>query len=567
MLPKSFSQKEVDLRQIIPKIVLLALCLLTFGYFAAIGKISLFDWDEFNFAVLAKEMVRSGEWYSPTVNYELFHEKPPLFTWLQAISTQFFGPGPFAARFPNVLCGLATIFVLFHCGRRSHSARFGAWWAAFFALSLLPSLYFRSGIIDPWYNLFTFLALWPLCRAEMLRWPTVLLSGLALGAAVLTKGPAAGLVAGLVLLGVGWRGRAAWLPRTGRFLVVGVLALVPIGLWLVYLWPEDGGFFAREFLTYQWRLFSKQDAGHGGFPGYHAVILLLGAFPASVYALPALLGFRRFATARDSGQRWLFWTVLVLFSVVSTKIVHYSSLCYFPLTFFAARSLVRGRSEGSKGLDPQGPWGTTKVHRYVQPLTLAVFALYALASTLLPAAGRNLALVLPHVTDAELLSRLALPVAWPWYTYLPALSLCATLALLFRLRRHADPRRFAAAALLGTALFTHLALWSFTGRLQTYSQGAATEFFAHLPEGELSVGTAYYKSYAHWYYAGRPPDALDAGCRDRQCRFHGPNPLDLYFASPLRKRDQVLREVPDAELLYERGGFAFYRRPSPTPPE
>jgi hypothetical protein len=34
-------------------------------------------------------------------------------------------------------------------------------------------------------------------------------------------------------------------------------------------------------------------------------------------------------------MRTLFWVVLVIFSVVTTKIIHYSSLCWFPLTYFA----------------------------------------------------------------------------------------------------------------------------------------------------------------------------------------------------------------------------------------
>ena len=43
-------------------------------------------------------------------------------------------------------------------------------------------------------------------------------------------------------------------------------------------------------------------------------------------------------------RRWmliLFWVVLILFSVVQSKIVHYSSLCYFPLTYLAALTLMQ----------------------------------------------------------------------------------------------------------------------------------------------------------------------------------------------------------------------------------
>jgi hypothetical protein len=47
---------------------------------------------------------------------------------------------------------------------------------------------------------------------------------------------------------------------------------------------------------------------------------------------------------RNDHRRWmviLFWVVLILFSIVKTKIVHYSSLCYFPLTYLAALQLER----------------------------------------------------------------------------------------------------------------------------------------------------------------------------------------------------------------------------------
>ena len=36
---------------------------------------------------------------------------------------------------------------------------------------------------------------------------------------------------------------------------------------------------------------------------------------------------------------YLFWVVLILFSFVQSKIIHYSSLCYFPFTFLGAHFL------------------------------------------------------------------------------------------------------------------------------------------------------------------------------------------------------------------------------------
>ena len=86
------------------------------------------------------------------------------------------------------------------------------------------------------------------------------------------------------------------------------------------------------------RLLKEKDAGHGGFLGYHFIVLLLGVFPASLLAIPAMRLGKKDISSQGSFQRWmflLFWVVLLLFSVVRTKIMHYSSLCYFSITFFA----------------------------------------------------------------------------------------------------------------------------------------------------------------------------------------------------------------------------------------
>jgi hypothetical protein len=40
-----------------------------------------------------------------------------------------------------------------------------------------------------------------------------------------------------------------------------------------------------EFFVYQVRLFQTKNAGHGGFFGYHFVVLLFGVFLTSVFAL------------------------------------------------------------------------------------------------------------------------------------------------------------------------------------------------------------------------------------------------------------------------------------------
>ena len=130
-----------------------------------------------------------------------FHEKPPLFLWMQAACMALFGVGEFAARLPNALCGAVTLVLLYRIGRRERDDRFGLLWALAYAGSILPHLYFHSGIIDPWFNLFIFLGLYAFIRSLRERSTAqALASGVLIGLALLTKGPAAAIILGLTVL-------------------------------------------------------------------------------------------------------------------------------------------------------------------------------------------------------------------------------------------------------------------------------------------------------------------------------------------------------------------------------
>ena len=526
----------------------------------------LFDWDELNFAETSREMVRTGNYRQPTVNYLPFHEKPPFFFWLQALFMQAFGVSPLAARLPNVFCGLATFACLYHYGRSLFSSDHRFYWPLFMVMSLLPAFYFQAGIIDPWFNLFIFVSLWPSLAGKRLTWWRLLASGLILGLAVLTKGPAAGLIAGLcwlalLLLRPQRRGERVW-----HYGAIGAMSLVPGLVWLAALWQVDDGFFAREFLDYQWRLFTSKDAGHGGFPGYHVVVLLFGCFPAAWYALPSLLRCKTFASSTDQGMRILFWAVLLLFSIVDTKIVHYSSLCYLPLAYFAARTVASG------GLPNR--W-----RRTVRYGIITTWVVYAVVLTAVPLAGLLMAQWLPYIKDAELLARLALPVDWPWYTFLPSLLTWGGLAWqLYRNRgRHlpsGHSKRITAATivpdkwitatghLVATTLMLATTLYTIAPRILQYTQGSAVAFYQAKAGKDVFVNATNYKTYAHHFYADVPPERYDEGCIEKHCQFYGERPKPVYFSSQLHSEPNVFEKYPAAEILYRRGGFTFYRLPA-----
>ena len=135
----------------------IALLYLAF-FLPAIGSVHLFDWDEINFAEAAREMMVSGDWLNVTINFEPFWEKPPLFIWLQAISFSVLGISEFAARLPNVIIGFFTLLVLYRATELRYSGKAALTAVLLYLGSFTSQLYFKTGIIDPLFNLFIFLS-------------------------------------------------------------------------------------------------------------------------------------------------------------------------------------------------------------------------------------------------------------------------------------------------------------------------------------------------------------------------------------------------------------------------
>ncbi|RPI42595.1 MAG: glycosyl transferase, partial [Bacteroidetes bacterium] len=309
-----------------------------------LGSVHLFDWDEINFAESAREMIETGNYLTVQIDYMPFWEKPPLFFWLQVISMKLFGINEFAARFPNFICGIISLVVLYYLGRQIYGHRFGLLWLLTYGTSILPFFYFRSGIIDPWFNLFILAGIaWFIFyfdpERSRYRVRNVMLSALFLGLAVLTKGPVAVLIfliCFLVFLVV----KRFRLDTSFRDVVLFIVVLTAIGgTWFLLQVISGNIHILRDFIAYQIRLFTTGDAGHSGFFGYHLVVVFLGVFPASVIALKSFTKKSESTELRRFFRQWMFimfWVVIILFSIVQTKILHYSSLTYFPLTYLAA---------------------------------------------------------------------------------------------------------------------------------------------------------------------------------------------------------------------------------------
>jgi 4-amino-4-deoxy-L-arabinose transferase-like glycosyltransferase len=250
------------------------------------GLVHLFDWDEINFAESAREMIVSGDYSTVRINFLPFWEKPPLFIWMQVISMKVFGINEFAARFPNAICGMMSLLVIFEIGRSLKNHKFGLLWAMAYGASVLPFLYFKSGIIDPWFNLFIFSSIYFAFRhisgneKGKKRKYDIVLSAAILGLAVLTKGPVAILLFGLTFLIFLMIKRKFKCLKWLDILIFSIVLILTGGAYHIYQLLTGHWQLVYDFFIYQIRLMKTEDAGHGGSLFYHPIVLFVGVFPS-----------------------------------------------------------------------------------------------------------------------------------------------------------------------------------------------------------------------------------------------------------------------------------------------
>lgn len=563
-------------KELRPYILITLLASLLFLPF--LGKVHLFDWDEINFAESAREMLLTGDFFQVQINFSPFWEKPPFFIWLQALSMQLFGVNEFAARFPNTLAGILTLWVIFYFGKSRYNERVAWYWVLAYLGSLTPHLYFKSGIIDPFFNLFIFLSVVMVSKASMLDpKPRKLFYGLGgafLGLALITKGPASVLVIFLCIAVVLIRRSFRLFFDLKDVLLFSLSSLLLSSIWYGVEYWQHGLWFFEEFIRYQKELASESVATHGQPWYYHPIVLLIGVFPASVIGTRAFGEYLSWTHKEVVFRAWmgtLFWVVLILFSIVKTKIIHYSSLCYLPLTYLAAITI-----EG---------FLTHRIqYRKLNAVILSFIGLVLSAGFLfLPLTGfssiKNW--LIQELNDPFAVANFQQPMDWPWYTFLPAILLAITVAcstyLLWNKRfNRAFPILFG-----GTLVSLQLFMTTIVPRIEVFTQGPAIEFLKEKSNDDVYIETLGYKSYAQYFYGkARPinPNATLQQFKEETLNLYGemnsreiPNQqfkdwlmngeIDkpAFFISKIQHEERFASH-PNLKVIGRKGGFVFYER-------
>lgn len=518
-----------------------------------LGATHLFDWDEINFAECAREMLVTGDYSMVKINFLPFWEKPPLFIWLQAISMNIFGVNEFAARFPNAVVGIITLLVLFNLGKQIFGQRFGLLWILAYAGSLLPHLYFKSGIIDPLFNLFIFCSLYFAIiyfNENINGERNIILSGLFTGLAILTKGPVAFLIFLLcIVVFVVLKRKLPSVKIKGVFYFL--ISTFFIGsIWFIEEAVNGRMNIVTEFIEYQIRLLKTEDSGHGGPFFYHVIVLLIGCFPSSIFALMSIGKKNEFTPFQKEFTLWLkilFWVVLILFSIVKTKIVHYSSLCYIPLTFMAALTL-------ENMFNGKNIW-----RGWIKTTFLLIGTVIGIALTFAFGIDRIKPFIINNINDEFAKSNLSANVIWNGWEPLIGLIFLAGIFISIRLFNKFEPQKGVIILYALTIVSINFASIVITPKVEGYSQNAAIEFYRSLSGKDVYVETLGFKSYAQLFYTNKT-EPVNKNSLNKEWLLTGDIDKETYFVCKVNKAEEYFSAYPELIELYRKNGFVFLKR-------
>jgi len=300
---------------------LVALALLLMG--AGLGLRDPWPADEPRFALVAQDMLRSGDWLMPRVGGDLYADKPPFFFWLLATAMALTGSMRIGFLLPSLFAGIGATLLVYDLLRRVRGREVALAGAFLLLLTFQFTWQMRHAQIDGVLCFLTTLGLYGLLRHVLLGpAPGWFIAGWAVaGLGVITKGvgflPLLALVPFTILARRGW---PTTVSGIGALSLPGAAALlVAIGLWFVpmMLATSAGGDLLayRNEILFQQTVTRYADAWHHHEPFWY---YLTNVIPVLWLPLVALLPWLwpRWRAALRARDTWvavlLAWVVMVV---------------------------------------------------------------------------------------------------------------------------------------------------------------------------------------------------------------------------------------------------------------
>lgn len=290
----------------------------------------------------AREMINLDHWIFTTLNDEPRYEKPPLPTWMTAISMLIFGmKSLFALRLPAAIMGTLTVLFIYKLGVKFTAHRKYAFISGLIAATSFYILY--SGRDGQWdihthaYMIMAIYGIYKIFTEKSSKYVNALISGLLIGCSFLSKGPVsmyALLLPFLIAYGVIYKFknfRANW----GPVLIMLITALAVSASWSLYVYYFDTNAVTRvtDKETGRWLDYNVRP-----FYYYWSFVIQSG-----VWTIPAFVGllypYLKNRVFNKPGYKFTLWWTLgsvVLLSIIPEKKSRYLLPVLIPLALNTA---------------------------------------------------------------------------------------------------------------------------------------------------------------------------------------------------------------------------------------
>ncbi|RXZ32798.1 glycosyltransferase family 39 protein [Oxalobacteraceae bacterium CAVE-383] len=261
------------------------LIVFTLIWFYLLGVRTLVPTDEGRYAEMAREMIASHDWITTRLNAIKYFEKPPLQTWMNAITFELFGLGEWQARLWTGLCGFGSVLLTAYAGRRVFNAQVGLYAGLVLGSSLLWGGLGHVNTLDMGLAGMMTISLCALLIAqrnqasqdEQRNWMLVCWAGMAL--AVLSKGLIGIVLPGAVLV-LYTLAAGDWRIWKRLHLVKGLLLFLAITApWFVVVSMRNPEFARFFFIHEHFQRFLTKVHHRTGAWYYFVPILVAGIVP------------------------------------------------------------------------------------------------------------------------------------------------------------------------------------------------------------------------------------------------------------------------------------------------
>lgn len=239
---------------------LIGLGLLVLG--AGLGLRDPWPADEPRFALVAKQMVESGQWLFPFRGGEIYPDKPPMFMWGIALGYLITGSLRIAFLLPSFLAGLGCLVLVYDIARRlwDRATAFRAGLVLLFTVQFVVQA--KQAQIDALVTFFITLGGYGFLRFLFTdrQWRWYYLGWFAAGLGIITKG--VGIIAALVLIPAIWThwselknaSKKSWLKGLAGPLVM----LAACSLWLIPMLLAVQHHPLPEYIAYRDNILFRQ---------------------------------------------------------------------------------------------------------------------------------------------------------------------------------------------------------------------------------------------------------------------------------------------------------------------